>query len=336
MLPILPLEEPHPAPMTPPGRPTSKPNPPRSEANASDVFVAPVFHHLARRGGVLADGTTCPPSLLPFVESFDFAVLATALQERPFLYFHPAVRVQIDWLLHLLNDEELWQRTEWEIHFDDNGHAQPPCEVNRVEEILQQLVRAHVRALLPDMVIAPERVRKKSGRKGGFKNPHPMRDPDTAWIDPGTLYATWRPLREGFDSPHAKKLLRKMPARPSADYVHRVVVLAHEIIALAYEDDDPPRWSALMRWIPIGEPPPGMSDDNRDLWLEYRQTYEMRTKVDLEPIITVALSPAQRARMRKAGCAGYLASAVLAPHLGLAKPDRVQNSVENYLSARSS
>lgn len=246
------------------------------------------------------------------------------------MYFHPAVQAQLGHLLRLRDDEDAWVEV-WDVHVDPiHGMATPP-EVERVEEILEQLLSAHVNALLPNKVIATKHVRKKPGEKGGFENPHPTHD-DTAWISPSRLYASWWPLRKGFESPFADKLLHAMPLQPAADYVEDVVALAHDVI-----DDDPPLWSVRIQRVATGEPPPGLSDDDRQFWLDYQQPFKLRTTVDLERVVREAISDLrQRAPKMRVSRAAYLASAVLAAHLADATPMQVHRAIEHYRRTRRS
>lgn len=111
-------------------------SPDSSEANTSEALVAPVFRRLRSRGGALDDGTPCHKDLVPFVQSFDFTLLAAALRKRPLLYFDPAVRAQIAHLLHLRDNEEEWERVGWDVHVDDFRGVATPDEVEHVESIL--------------------------------------------------------------------------------------------------------------------------------------------------------------------------------------------------------
>lgn len=193
-------------------------------------------------------------------------------------------------------------------------------------------MESHASAILSEMTPEPRTGKGTRGPKGGFENPHPTRDADTAWLSPQMLHATWRRLQEGFKTPAAQDLLRTMPVQPPPDYVRRVVALAQDVFRDAHDPthDEPVIWSALVRAFPTGEPPPGLAESDREFWFEYRQPSELRTTVDLEPTIADALSPEQRGRMGKSGLAGYLASAVLAAHLGDATPEQVQRAVEHY------
>lgn len=326
--------------MTPPGRPMSKLQPTENlgtrasrragnpDANATQAFVAPIFRRPATSGRVLKNSVPWPHRLVPFVESHDFALLAEALRQQPRLYSHPAVQEQIGHLLRLRDDEDAWFEL-WDVHVDPiHGVATPP-EVERVEEILEQLLNAHVDAVLPNKAIISKHVPKKPGEKGGFENPHPI-DDDATWISPGKLHASWRRLREGFESPSAERLLRAMLLQPPAEHLHEVVALAHEVI-----DDDPPLWSALIKRVATAEPPCGLSNDERQFWMEYRQPFELRTTVDLEHVVMKALRDLrQRTPRLRVSPAAYLASALLAAHLTDATPMQVHRAVEHYQRTR--
>jgi len=262
------------------------------------------------------------------VETLDFAQLAGAVRERPGLYFHPIVNAQVTYLQRLRRDEQEWERLGWDRYVDDVLGAAEPEEVKEVERVLRQLVEAHVSSMFADMELASKHIREKPGPKGGFKNPYPAH---AIWdsIDSATLHATWRRLRAGFKTPAAKLLLRAIPTHTADNYIERVAALARNVV-----NKDPPTWSALVQQHYDEEPSPDLSADEREWW-GYRHHCELRTSAPLASMIATALADAQRHRLRKAGPAGYVASAVLAAHLDV-QPQKVQDAIDNYRPPRRS
>ena len=257
-----------------------------------DPLISPLFSvALARNlkiGAIVPDETPLaakiafdppllPRALVPFVETLDFAKLAGALRIRPALYFHPVVRAQIVHLLGLRDDPKEWKRVGWHQHVDDLLGAAVPSEVKRVKLVLQQLVEAHVSGVFPKMTMTLRRTACRPGPKGGFANPYPAH-PFWRRIDSATLYATWRTLRRGFETPDAGELLRAIPTHPPVEYIDRVVSLARSVV-----NEEPLPWSALVEWQCDEEPPADLPADVREWWMSAHSV--PRTTADLAPLI---------------------------------------------------
>jgi len=110
-----------------------------------------------------------PKGLLPFIESPRPEKFAEVLKAHPRLYWHPVVARQ---MLHLL-------RLIPECGREGSSGASVALH-------LKALIKAHADGLRLGGVIAWERSPRKSGRKGGVKNPYPAMPGDER-IDPTTL-----------------------------------------------------------------------------------------------------------------------------------------------------
>jgi len=268
------------------------------------------------------DPPLLPRALVPFVESPDFALLADALRTHRMLYSHPAVCEQIAHLLRLRQDDREWERLGWSMEMDNDGCVATPHEVERVDEVLHTLLAAHLEAMLPDMELEPRRVRTPPGRAAGIRNRHRV-DESTKWVASRTLYESWRALHERLDQPIAQRLLVRQPKPLTAEHIERVVALLRDAIA-----DDPPMWSALVEWRYEELPPATLSEDERELWA-YAHTATPCATIDLAPVVTDALKDLHKRKL-KVSAAAYLASAVLAAHLGTT-PTKVHSRIEHYL-----
>jgi hypothetical protein len=303
-----------------------------------DPLVSPLFVALARnlkRGSIVPDETPfaakiafnpplLPRALVPFVESLDLALLADALRAQRLLYFHPAVRWQLAYLLRLQWDHHEWERLGWDVTMDDYvGRIATPDEVERVNATLRELIAAHVHAMLPDMELVLRDPPKQRGPRGGLPNPRPT-DPDTDWIDGRTLHGSWSILRERLE-PDARELLAKLRQHPSSSNREQLVALVGEV---TNEEPDPLPWSALMEWRYDEPPPSNLSDDEREFWA-YGHYATLRTTVDLAPAVEAALTDLLEQPRKRVSAAAYLAWAVLAVHLG-ATPREVRSRVEHY------
>lgn len=297
-------------------------------------LIAPVVLEIGakfRAGSVVADKTrfrylypereeyagevVLPAKLIPFVKSCDLTKLATALQAAPWLYRTPLVFAQLFHLDRLRSpNPTLWKQVGWPDFFNEGTlRWEPPWQVKQARGALEFLVAAHVRGLLPHREITAKREQPTKGRPSGFENPHPTGDPETEWINAASLFDAWWPIFQAL-GPEAKNLLRRIPERPITDFVDRVLA-----VVMAAVSHNPPEWSDLVESVVQDyEPLP---------------VPQWRTRADLRPIVTIILrNPRQRSRMKHAGPAAYLSSAILAAHLDQPS-EKVQDCIDAYLKA---
>jgi hypothetical protein len=131
-----------------------------------------------------------PRELVPFLTSLDVCALVDAVGRHPWLYWHPLVRQEVYWLMHLNRNPRAWDDVGWV------WSKGKPENVAEVDQLLQKFVEAHAQGLLPHRRVAEWKdLPREPGTPGGMKNPCPA-TPDDDFIDAGRLYLGWYDLKQ--------------------------------------------------------------------------------------------------------------------------------------------
>jgi hypothetical protein len=255
------------------------------------------------------------PDLLPFLQSLDLSALAQAIFSSPEAYWQPLVAAQIGHLLRLRNREAAWKELGWQVEVDDErGIAFPPKETGRVCEHLYALVDAHVGRIFPNHRIAPCEVPKRSPGPKGIENLHPfpsdvarakaeakLHDPGErpkVLVDHQTLYCDFKVIHAQLKGRSSE--LRSRRSETPDEAAHRIELVVREVL-----DAWGPVWSALRKPVHLTRL---NYDDLQGAMNAMVQTY---WDVDVSDLVRILLGDRMPPRLKNAGRAAYVASALL-------------------------
>jgi len=308
------------------GRPARRP------ARGRDRLVAPAIQALADdlRSGRATVGdpgnedwsvSVVPRGLAPFVRGRRIELLRQGLAAAPWLYWHPIVRVQMEYLWRLLWDPRLWDDVGWDVFAQRTWR--PRQADTKVPAGLRQLIEIHAMHLLPGLRIEWKAADVKRGPRAGIPNPLPTGFPDEWVISPATLAQSHRMLcailRGQLTSDAPLRLARAiLPATRERLVSHAFEALRRSNLA----------WSAAKK-LTAGTEEVTITKDGAPLGPWRQVVYEWQVPNLRSAIDAFCDDRRQRQRMEKDGVPATLAHVILATLLNVT-PDRVRNAIESY------
>ncbi len=242
-----------------------------------------------------------PVEARPFIEDLELRTLEASIRAHPWLYVHPTIFLQTNWLHVLAVDRKGWLERGWRP--GEGGAC--PAEAREAWEARKALIRAHVEGSFRSMRMELKPLPRRPGRRGGIRNPYPT-DPDNEWLTLAQLEHEYAAMAAAF-----KQRRRELP-----DIGPRRILALEAFVNAAIEvlEKVNPLWSGLSHPAFVAEPPTDLTTeqqgffvlantewewDREHLWDAFKEYIEASTFAD------------EVARHGKAPYAAYMTLAAL-------------------------